>query len=79
MGKTRRSDEESKQQQILELKGRLKLQKKEIARLNRRVKGLERDLEGKLTKVKKDIKVEKSDKKKDLIDKLREEFSRCKI
>lgn len=77
MGKTRRSDEESKQQQILELKGRLKLQKKEIARLNRRIRGLEKDLENKLTDKKKAVKIEKPGKK-ELIERLRADFKNCK-
>ena len=75
MGKTRRSDEESKQEQILELKGRLKLQKKEISRLNRRVKSLEKGIEEKKPK----IKQKKLSEKEALIEQLRKDFMKCKI
>lgn len=76
MGKTRRSDEESKQEQILELKGRVKLQKKEITRLNRRIRALEKRIDKDVEVKKKPAKVEKVDKKQEFLDKIRKDFGK---
>lgn len=76
MGKTRRSDEESKNEQILELKGRLKLQKKEITRLNRRIKALEKRIDGDLTKKVKPGKVGEVGKRREFLDKIKKEFGK---
>ena len=75
MGKTRRSDEESKQEQIPELKGQLKVQKKEISRLNRRIKSLEKRVDEKVTKTKKPDIVE-TDVRREVLDRIKKEFGK---
>jgi len=75
VGKTRRSDEESKQEQIPELKGQLKVQKKEISRLNRRIKSLEKRVDEKVTKTKKPDIVE-TDVRREVLDRIKKEFGK---
>ena len=75
MGKTRRADEDKQSELIQELKGKLKAQKKEITRLNRRIKSLENRIDD---KVKKRVAKKKLDPKHELIEQLRKDFMKCK-